>query len=174
MGVFAHAQTVDTRPLFPPTTWPGYEAKRSEAFKINKNGFNRLFVFFVFFLTQEVSQDLNKTSVVTGNSTIFFWPVMSFKAACQHRKATTESCCSSPYVATLWAQYKLYIWNETMGSYRYWLHLWEILIRTKKRVQNIMNVNKYHSVPQIRPPLCISPSPAYLAQTLAEVFLSHA
>ena len=25
-GVFVHAQTVDTRPLFPPTTWPGYEA----------------------------------------------------------------------------------------------------------------------------------------------------
>ena len=23
---FAHAQTVDTRPLFPPPTWPGYEA----------------------------------------------------------------------------------------------------------------------------------------------------
>ena len=23
---FAYAQTVDTRPLFPPTTWPGYEA----------------------------------------------------------------------------------------------------------------------------------------------------
>ena len=22
---FAHAQTVDTRPLFPLTTWPGYE-----------------------------------------------------------------------------------------------------------------------------------------------------
>ena len=27
MGFFAHAQTVDTRPLFPPSTWPGYEAK---------------------------------------------------------------------------------------------------------------------------------------------------
>ena len=26
MGVFAHAQTVDTGPLFPPPTWPGYEA----------------------------------------------------------------------------------------------------------------------------------------------------
>ena len=26
MGFFAHAQTVDTRPLFPPPTWPGYEA----------------------------------------------------------------------------------------------------------------------------------------------------
>ena len=26
MGFFAHAQTVDTGPLFPPTTWPGYEA----------------------------------------------------------------------------------------------------------------------------------------------------
>ena len=25
---FAHAQTVDTRPLFPPNTWPGYEATR--------------------------------------------------------------------------------------------------------------------------------------------------
>jgi len=24
--LFAHARTVDTRPLFPPTTWPGYEA----------------------------------------------------------------------------------------------------------------------------------------------------
>ena len=24
--LFAHAQTVDTRPLFPPTMWPGYEA----------------------------------------------------------------------------------------------------------------------------------------------------
>ena len=24
---FAHAQTVDTRPLFPPPTWPGYEAR---------------------------------------------------------------------------------------------------------------------------------------------------
>ena len=24
---FAHVQTVDIRPLFPPTTWPGYEAK---------------------------------------------------------------------------------------------------------------------------------------------------
>ena len=23
---FAQAQTVDTRPLFPPNTWPGYEA----------------------------------------------------------------------------------------------------------------------------------------------------
>ena len=23
---FAHAQTVDTRPLFPPPTWPGHEA----------------------------------------------------------------------------------------------------------------------------------------------------
>ena len=30
------------------------------------------FFCFCFFLTQEVSQDLNKTSVVTGNSTIFF------------------------------------------------------------------------------------------------------
>ena len=30
MGVFAHAQTVDTRPLFPPTTWPGYELGYSE------------------------------------------------------------------------------------------------------------------------------------------------
>ena len=28
MGFFAHAQTVDTRPLFPSPTWPGYEAKR--------------------------------------------------------------------------------------------------------------------------------------------------
>ena len=27
MGFFAHAQTVDTRPLFPPPTWPGYEAR---------------------------------------------------------------------------------------------------------------------------------------------------
>ena len=27
MGFFAHAQTVSTRPLFPPPTWPGYEAK---------------------------------------------------------------------------------------------------------------------------------------------------
>ena len=26
MGFFAHAQTLDTRPLFPPPTWPGYEA----------------------------------------------------------------------------------------------------------------------------------------------------
>ena len=26
MGFLAHAQTVDTRPLFPPPTWPGYEA----------------------------------------------------------------------------------------------------------------------------------------------------
>ena len=26
MGFFAHAQTVDTRPLFPPPMWPGYEA----------------------------------------------------------------------------------------------------------------------------------------------------
>ena len=26
MGVFTNAQTVDTRPLFPPPTWPGYEA----------------------------------------------------------------------------------------------------------------------------------------------------
>ena len=26
MGFLAHAQTVSTRPLFPPTTWPGYEA----------------------------------------------------------------------------------------------------------------------------------------------------
>ena len=26
MGFFAHAQTVDTRPLFPPSTWLGYEA----------------------------------------------------------------------------------------------------------------------------------------------------
>ena len=25
---FAHAQTVDTRPLFPPPTWPGYEVSR--------------------------------------------------------------------------------------------------------------------------------------------------
>ena len=24
---FAHAQGVDTRPLFPPNTWPGYEAR---------------------------------------------------------------------------------------------------------------------------------------------------
>ena len=23
-----HAQTVDTRPLFPPPTWPGYDARR--------------------------------------------------------------------------------------------------------------------------------------------------
>ena len=29
MGFFVHAQTVDTRPLFPPPTWPGYEANRS-------------------------------------------------------------------------------------------------------------------------------------------------
>ena len=27
MGGFAHAQTVDTRPLFLPPTWPGYEAR---------------------------------------------------------------------------------------------------------------------------------------------------
>ena len=26
MFFFAHAQTVDTRPLFPLPTWPGYEA----------------------------------------------------------------------------------------------------------------------------------------------------
>ena len=26
VGFFVHAQTVDTRPLFPPPTWPGYEA----------------------------------------------------------------------------------------------------------------------------------------------------
>ena len=26
MGFFAHVQTVDTRPLFPPPTWPEYEA----------------------------------------------------------------------------------------------------------------------------------------------------
>ena len=25
----AHAQTVDTRPLFPPPTWPGYEARQA-------------------------------------------------------------------------------------------------------------------------------------------------
>ena len=25
-GGFVHAQTVDTKPLFPPPTWPGYEA----------------------------------------------------------------------------------------------------------------------------------------------------
>ena len=31
MGLFAHAQTVDTRPLFPPTTWPGYEATSHRA-----------------------------------------------------------------------------------------------------------------------------------------------
>ena len=29
MGFFVHAQTVDTRPLFPPNTWPGYEANAS-------------------------------------------------------------------------------------------------------------------------------------------------
>ena len=28
MGFFAHAQTVDTRPFFPPLTWPGYEASQ--------------------------------------------------------------------------------------------------------------------------------------------------
>ena len=28
MGVFTHAQTVDTRPLLPPPTWPGYEANK--------------------------------------------------------------------------------------------------------------------------------------------------
>ena len=27
---FAHAQTVDARPLFPPNTWPGYEARIEE------------------------------------------------------------------------------------------------------------------------------------------------
>ena len=27
LELFTHAQTVDTRPLFPPTTWPGYEAR---------------------------------------------------------------------------------------------------------------------------------------------------
>ena len=26
-----HAQTVDTRPLFPPPTWPGYEATHMPA-----------------------------------------------------------------------------------------------------------------------------------------------
>ena len=26
MGFLAHAQTVNTRPLLPPTTWPGYKA----------------------------------------------------------------------------------------------------------------------------------------------------
>ena len=31
MGFFMHAQTVDTRPLFPPPTWPGYEANFSTA-----------------------------------------------------------------------------------------------------------------------------------------------
>ena len=29
MGFFAHAQTVNTRPLFPPPTWPWYEANAS-------------------------------------------------------------------------------------------------------------------------------------------------
>ena len=28
MGFFAHVQTVDTRPLFPPPTWPGYTVKK--------------------------------------------------------------------------------------------------------------------------------------------------
>ena len=33
---FAHAQTVDTRPLFPPPTWPGYEATSGQAILIQK------------------------------------------------------------------------------------------------------------------------------------------
>ena len=31
---FAHAQTVDTRPLFPSPTWPGYEASGSPKYII--------------------------------------------------------------------------------------------------------------------------------------------
>ena len=30
MGVFTHVQTVDTRPLFPPPTLPGYEASSGQ------------------------------------------------------------------------------------------------------------------------------------------------
>ena len=29
-----HAQTVDTRPLFPPPTWPGYKATDDCKFKV--------------------------------------------------------------------------------------------------------------------------------------------
>ena len=32
--LFAHAQTVDTRPLFSPTTWPGYEATGVPTFQL--------------------------------------------------------------------------------------------------------------------------------------------
>ena len=47
MGFFAHVQTVDTRPLFPPPTWPGYEAS-VESDKIHKlkQLYKRLPVFF--------------------------------------------------------------------------------------------------------------------------------
>ena len=39
MGFFAHAQTVDTRPLFPPPTWPGYKANReNKVFCYHYNG----------------------------------------------------------------------------------------------------------------------------------------
>ena len=34
MGFFAHAQTVDTTPLFPPPTWPGYEATSSQSLEL--------------------------------------------------------------------------------------------------------------------------------------------
>ena len=30
----AHAQTVDTRPLFPPPTWPGYEARQAHVTRL--------------------------------------------------------------------------------------------------------------------------------------------
>ena len=30
MRFFAHEQTVDIRPLFPPPTWPGYEASSQQ------------------------------------------------------------------------------------------------------------------------------------------------
>ena len=33
MGFFAHAQTVDTRPLFLPPTWPGYESSHIPTYK---------------------------------------------------------------------------------------------------------------------------------------------
>ena len=31
MGFFAHVQTMDTRPLFPPPMWPGYETTANSA-----------------------------------------------------------------------------------------------------------------------------------------------
>ena len=83
--------------------------------------------------TQEVSQDLNKAGLVAVNliqngsrpvlclvciseRLVHVWKLLVEATA----PPPTRSTCQY-HIATQWVQYELYLWYETLGSYRYYL-----------------------------------------------------